>query len=116
MNKKIIAAIVISITSTVAYAGIEHRSGHSFGMKKFSLIDTNEDGSLSRDEVVSFHGQRFTDMDADNDGLVNKSEIKSYRKKQRFLGLDANKDGVITEDEMTLSRGSHHQRGFKGDK
>ncbi|MBQ0731235.1 MAG: hypothetical protein KBT75_11075 [Oleispira antarctica] len=82
MNKNIIAAIILSSASTLAFAGMEHRGGHSPGMKKFSLIDTNGDESLSKEEVINFHTLHFTEMDADNDGLVSKSEMKSYKKQQ----------------------------------
>jgi hypothetical protein len=82
MNKKIIAAIIISTASTVAFAG-EHKNGHHHGMKVFSLIDTNTDDLLSKEEVLSFHGQRFADMDADSDGFVSKAEMKAHRKQQR---------------------------------
>lgn len=82
MNKTIIAAIIISSASTLAYAG-DHKRGHHQSMKMFSSMDANSDESLSKEEVINFHTLRFTEMDADNDGLVSKSEIKSYKKQQR---------------------------------
>lgn len=115
MNKLTITAILLSISvaSTAAYAGMGHschKGNKHQGHKQFSLMDTNNDGSVSKEEWSNFHEQRFTAMDADADGVVTKEEIKAYRKKQRFMRMDTNNDGVISEDEMESSYGSHKKR------
>ena len=110
MNKRTTSAIFLAITlvSTAVYASSDDK-GHKCkdhkrqGHEKFSLMDTNNDGLLSKEELLNFHDQRFTLIDADGDGLVSKDEIKAYRKKQRFMKMDTNEDGVISESEMTLS-------------
>jgi Ca2+-binding EF-hand superfamily protein len=81
------------------------------GKKVFSLIDSNNDESLSKEEVDDFYIQRFNKMDADSDGLVTKQEVTAFRKKQRFMRMDSNGDGVITENEMAISRQSHRKSG-----
>jgi len=100
MNKRTTSAIFLAIT--LASAGT-YASSNDKGHKKFSLMDANNDGLLSKEELLSFHDQRFTLIDADGDGLVSKDEIKSYRKKHRFMKMDTNGDGVISESEMSLS-------------
>jgi Ca2+-binding EF-hand superfamily protein len=114
MNKLTITAILLSISfvSASAYAGMGsgQKCNKHKGHKQFSLIDTNNDGSLSKEEVLNFHEQHFILMDADADGLVTKEEMKTYRKKQHFMRMDSNKDGVISEDEMMQSSKSHKKR------
>ena len=134
MNKSTTSAIFLAITlvSTAVYASSDdkghkckdhkHQAHKNDRHKQFSLMDTNNDGLLSKEELLNFHDQRFTLIDADGDGLVSKDEIKAYRKKQRFMKMDTNEDGVISESEMTLSDSgkarnsqSHnkHSRGSK---
>lgn len=119
MNKLTITAILLSISvastvvSTAAYAGMgskDHKGNKHYGHKQFSLMDSNSDGALSKEELLTFHEQRFTSIDTDGDGLVTKKEIKAHRQKQRFMRMDSNNDGVISEDEMTLSYNSHNKR------
>jgi Ca2+-binding EF-hand superfamily protein len=90
MNKFTISALFLGITfaSAGVYAGMDGKSHSGQGHKnkahnKFLLIDTNNDGSLSKEEVLSFHEERFNTMDADANGLISKKEMKSYRKAQR---------------------------------
>jgi Ca2+-binding EF-hand superfamily protein len=121
MNKLTITAIFLSfsVVSVASYAGMEgmhydgegyKHKGHSKGHKTFSLMDSNNDGLLSKEEVLSFHQQRFTLMDADADGLLTKEEMKNHRQKKRFMRMDSNQDGVISEEEMILS---HNKRSHK---
>lgn len=105
MNTKLIAAVIISSLSAMAYAGDDRKEtrkdgqSHHQSMKQFSSIDTNKDKKLSKAEVLSFHEKRFVEIDADKDGLITKKEIKAHGKKQRFMRIDTNKDGVISEEE-----------------
>lgn len=107
MKKLTMTAILLSISvvSTAVYAGMEG--------KQFSRMDSNNDGSLSKDELLNFHDQRFTLIDTDADGLVTKEEIKTHRQKKRFMRMDSNDDGVISEEEMMLSHNAHNKRSRK---
>lgn len=117
MNKLTITAFLlsISIASTTAYAcmgsddhkGNKHHGKKHQSHKQFELIDSNNDGELSKEEVLSFHEQRFIAMDLNSDGVVTKEEMKVYRKKQKFMKIDKNNDGVISEDEFESSAKSH---------
>jgi Ca2+-binding EF-hand superfamily protein len=119
MNKRTITAILLSISvvSTAAYGGMGSGDHKHRTHKQFSLMDSNNDGSLSKQELLDFHEQRFIAIDTDADGLVTKEEIKTHRQKKRFMRIDSNNDGVITEDEMVLSYPSHNKRshGLKSD-
>lgn len=120
MNKFTMTALLLSISfaSTGAYAGMDGKNhsgqGHkNKGHMKFSLMDSNDDGSLSKEELLNFHEQRFTLIDVDADGLLTKEEIKTHRQKNRFMHMDRNKDGVISEEEMILSHNSHNKRSHR---
>jgi len=120
MTKLTMTALLLSISfaSTGAYAGMDgkHHGGQGYknkGHMQFSLMDSNDDGSLSKEELLSFHDQRFTLIDVDANGLVTKEEIKTHRQKKRFMRMDSNDDGVISEEEMMLSHNAHNKRSRK---
>jgi Ca2+-binding EF-hand superfamily protein len=121
MNKLTITAIILSLSafSVTSYAGMDskHHDGegykqkaHSKGHKFFSQMDSNNDGSLSEDELINFHRQRFTSIDTDANGLLTKEEMKNHQQKKRFTRIDSNQDGVISEEEMIFS---HNKRSHK---
>jgi hypothetical protein len=66
MNKLAITAILLSLSAVSALSYAEMEGGHhdsegyknkddSKGHKHFSLMDSNNDGSLSKEELLSFH-------------------------------------------------------------
>lgn len=77
------------------------------GGEPFERADSNEDGVVSRDEllVAIEEGEarrrehmlaRFDSADTDGDGVVTRDEAKS----QAFAHLDRDGDGYITEQEL----------------
>ncbi|GAA3109004.1 hypothetical protein GCM10010520_61930 [Rhizobium viscosum] len=44
----------------------------------FAIADTNEDGSLSFEEVTAIHKRIFDAVDANNDGKVTPEEIQAF--------------------------------------
>lgn len=75
--------------------------------KRFSELDKNKDGSLSKDELAAKFSRKFARADADNDGKVTLAEAQTGVK-DWFTRKDSNKDGVLTKDEF--------RRGKHGDK
>lgn len=75
---------------------------------RLSVIDTDQDGRVSREELVTFitkrAKERFAEkarrLDADGDKCLSKEELKGKNKlKVRFDDVDSDKDGKISRNE-----------------
>ena len=55
--------------------------------KRFERIDTNDDGLLSKDEMIEAHRNRidkiFLKFDKDGDSKLSKKELRSVRKEMQ---------------------------------
>ena len=72
-----------------------------FALEKIAviaLLDKNNDGSLSRDEVL-ISDEAFAEVDGNKDGLVSGVEFVQGGL-GRFENLDHNHDGVIEVGEL----------------
>lgn len=125
MKKHTLTALILasSVLSAAAYADCdkdnkkgEHRK---HGAKHFSMIDANDDGKLSKEEMLNFHQSHFTKMDADGDGFVSKEEMKAkYKekhkgKKKHLMKMDTNNDGEISDEEKAaykMERKEHKEK------
>ena len=83
----------------------------------FKTRDKNEDGKLSKDELIGFVSNDFTKLDTDKDGFISKNELaksskfdkknkRSNDRKERpsieglLAEMDTNKDGKLSKDEV----------------
>ncbi len=75
---------------------------------KLSLVDADQDGKISRDELVAFIVKRAKEriaekagrLDTDGDKCLSKAELKGKNKlKVRFDDVDSDKDGKISREE-----------------
>jgi Ca2+-binding EF-hand superfamily protein len=98
MKKRTITALILatSVLSAAAYAECgnkSHKKGHkNHGAKKFMMIDANDDGKLSKEEMQTFHENHFMKMDTDKDGFITKEEMKAGHKAKQE-GKKDRKDG-----------------------
>ncbi len=96
-----------------------HRHGGIFNIGLFggdaeafvSRFDTNDDASISEDEVSERLWSKLTDLegDSDADGLVTIAELDALIASARQAAFDANDsdgDGLLTEDEVGERRWS----------
>ena len=77
----------------------------------FKKADTDNDGTLTRDEAKSMPrvAKHFAAIDTDKDGTVSLDEIRASMKKshkemhdrgvERFKSADKDNDGTLTKDE-----------------
>lgn len=90
--------------------GMMHGGGHGM-MPRFGEMDTDGDGTISRDEMRAARAARFAGMDDDGDGKVTRDEIVAHmqaRMAERFGRMadrmirhqDADGDGAIAEGEF----------------
>lgn len=79
MKKTLGILLLISVFAT----GCSHYGKKDCGKrmeKKFSKLDTNGDGSISKKEFDGRHADKWAKMDADKDGKVTMEEMKAYKK------------------------------------
>jgi Ca2+-binding EF-hand superfamily protein len=88
-------------------------------MDKLKAADTNNDGTLSREEIENFVMKRMVERQADRmqrrldvngDGKVTLDEIQKQKEKE-FAALDRNDDGKLDRREL---RAAHHKGNHGG--
>jgi Ca2+-binding EF-hand superfamily protein len=100
MKKRTITALILatSVLSSVAYASCDNKENGKKGAhpkqgaKKFMMIDANNDGKLSKEEMQTFHENHFMKIDTDKDGFITKEEMKAGHKAKQE-GKKDRKDG-----------------------
>lgn len=119
MKKHTLAVLFLasSVLSAAAYAECDEKGhkkgGHKkHGAKHFTMIDTNEDGKLSKEEMLQYNENHFTKVDADGDGFISKDEMKAQHKgkKKRFMKMDTNNDGEVSDEEKAAFKEKRKNR------
>jgi hypothetical protein len=59
----------------------------------FKVIDTNSDGTLTRDEFNTFTAKKFQQMDANGDGQLSSEEMNAANKKMMSGASNRMSDG-----------------------
>lgn len=94
MNKSILGAIAaasaafsfsVAAQDASKTGEMGHKSHHDKGMRLGAMVDTNADGSISRDEAMSFHTQMFARLDLNGDGSIDAAEQAKMRETMREL-------------------------------
>jgi Ca2+-binding EF-hand superfamily protein len=83
---------------------------------RFEYLDVNGNGRIESDE---WHGSAdaFDWLDRNNDGVLSRAEVvgRARARSDRFAILDVNRDGRISRDEWRWSRRSFDQQDANGD-
>lgn len=93
---------------------------------RFSDVDTNGDGSVSRDEFVAAHvaraekraAQRFERLDADGDGVLSRDVLEARGGKHRGARMierfDTDGSGGVSAEEFEEARAHMRERRGEG--
>ena len=78
--RTVLGAVAFTVLASVAFA---------------AGADRDEDGKISREELVAMHASLFEQLDANHDGVVGAAEADAH-----FLDLaDQDRDGKVTKEE-----------------
>lgn len=67
--------------------------------KRLARYDTNEDGSVTRDEYLAPRRKAFAKLDANHDGMLSFDEWAT-KTEAKFAGADADKSGALSAAEF----------------
>ena len=82
------------------YKGISHHANQ--GKVNALQLDSNKDGALSQEELLSKNKKRFTRLDNNGDGSISSDEFNASLVTM-FERMDYNRDGLISADEIPKS-------------
>ena len=109
MKKLTIAALVTVVVGSAALTAMaQHQRG--LGEPMVEAVDANQDGNISKDELVAHRAEKFTSADTNGDNLVTAEEFEAFaiaererkqaeRRARMFDKLDADGDGYVTAEE-----------------
>ncbi len=104
MKKKPIIFSLIAGVSLVA-------AGTAIAQKGHGKADANDDGVVTKEEMLASVQARFARMDANGDGVVNRAD-RDAKAEQRFAKQDANGDGEVSLEEMQAARAERAAKRF----
>lgn len=70
------------------------------GMARMMALDTDHDGSISRDEARAGRVFMFARLDANHDNVLDANEHGGAQAQRMLAHADANGDGHITREEF----------------
>ena len=108
----IASALVVSgglIGGLATAASFPGHKGLAIGKINALKLDSNKDGALSREELLSHNTKRFTRLDSNEDGSISKDEFNG-RLIAMFEAMDSNGDGMLKGDEMPKRHHGGHGR------
>ena len=100
--KKIALLMACSLSASACFAqGVAGRTD------RFSEMDTDADGSITRAEFIASRGAMFEKRDRNSDGYLDKADVGKRaarrggeRIDQMLEHLDVDKDGRVSRDEF----------------
>jgi Ca2+-binding EF-hand superfamily protein len=93
------AVLAIGMIAGIPAASGQKTSGDSSGAKLWlSAMDTDKDGTVSKQEFLSYMAAQFEKADPDHDGTLDKNEMEQLRQN---LGIAPKQDSTTAADQNT---------------
>ncbi len=83
MKKYILLLALSFIAPALASEVISESAVASAAEKRFTVIDANADGHISKEEYLAAMSKKFDASDSDHDGGISKSELLAIKMKER---------------------------------
>lgn len=109
MKKLTIAALIVVAVGSAAYTAMAQQQ-RGLGESMVEAVDANQDGNISKDEMLAHRAEKFASADTNGDSLVTAEEFEAFaiaererkaaeRRARRFAKLDADGDGFVSAEE-----------------
>lgn len=115
-HASLLAALLLGLAPLSAAQAGNAPSQDMPGQRILQRIDTNGDGAISKDEIMSARERIFKRLDRNGDGVIDEKEIETARQAiadraaatearlgTRWRRMDRNGDGKVTEEEFQAS-------------
>ncbi len=113
MTRKTLTFSLVALS--IALGGAVYAKGPQRGGDLFEMLDTNQDGEITKAEAEAAREARFAEIDTDSDGFLTEAELAAHAKSgdedriaKRVARVlehrDANDDGKLDASEMTSGR------------
>ena len=99
--------LIAGLATAASFPG--HKGFGHHGKINALKLDSNKDGALSQEELLSHNTKRFTRLDSNEDGSISKDEFNG-RLIAMFEAMDSNGDGMLKGDEMPKRHHGGHGR------
>jgi len=81
--KQFTSAIAIALMISAFGISYVHAGHHGGGKNKMEMMDTDGDGSVSKDEYMTHKEQRFNKKDENGDGVLSEDEMQKHCKHKK---------------------------------
>jgi hypothetical protein len=81
--KQLVTAACTILTISVLALTVAHASHHGGGKDKMKMMDSDGNGSVSKEEFMNYKEQKFMKKDANGDGMLTEDEMKKHCKHKK---------------------------------
>ena len=111
-----LSGVLVAGLAVAGNSSHHHKRCHIFGA---TMLDTDGDGALTKDELLAHNRARFDRLDRNDDGMISPDEF-GEQLVAMFTRMDVDNDGLLSGEELprrmgrTGHQGNHHQGHHHG--